>query len=106
MSETKRLYRVVNSVYGLRLPDPMMHGYESEDEFRDAVRKLAKPWSGRIGEAVAQRNDFLLLRFDTPGGMSEEVWLPTYILIPNDNPESVNESSDSMREIYTIFDFH
>ena len=72
---------VSDGIAGAPLSDFLMHGYESRQDFRDALRALVGLWKGRTGECVAERNGFLLLRFhDTPGGRPDEAWIPLYLL--------------------------
>lgn len=93
-------YRVVNDIWGLRLPDPLEHGYETEQDFRQALRRLVGRWRGRVGEAVGERHGFFLLRFhDTPGGRPDEAWFPAYILQEVDAPDYMSADQDETDEI-------
>ena len=81
MDDERRFYQVTRREEDAPLRDHLLHGYEEREYFEKAVRNLIKMWRDRIGEAVDERNGFLLLRFhDTPGGMPDEAWLPQYLL--------------------------
>lgn len=76
-------FRVCTSLEELPLADFLHHGYETRQDFADALRRLLDYWGGRIGERKDERNKFLLLSFpDTPGGVPDEAWLPLYMLTP------------------------
>lgn len=91
---TGPFYRVMKNMDRVPLRDYMDHGYETRQEFCDAVRELISRWGGREaecfeerawhgkeGEAIDQRHLALHLRFhDTPGGLPDEAWLPLYLL--------------------------
>jgi hypothetical protein len=80
-------FLVTRDVTTAPLDDYLHHGYEERYLFVDALRKLLDRWGGRTGQNVGERNKFLLLRFyDTPGGSTEEMWLPLYLLSPTDTP--------------------
>ena len=109
MSE-HRFYRVTTDFYHLRVPDPHLHGYETEREFRRALQRLAGHWKGRVGERIGERNGFWLLRFhDTPGGRPDEAWLPTFLLLEVKEPPHVNATApaadESNSELDGVFGF-
>ena len=67
------------------------------------MRLLVARWRDRIGEAIDERHEFLLLRFhDTPGGVPDEAWLPRLVLksvpVPDYMLEEESSSSDSINE--------
>lgn len=65
----------------------MLHGYEERQPFKSALDKLVKRWGGRAGKNMEERNGFLRLRFyDNPGGITEDAWLPDYLLTPTSVP--------------------
>lgn len=67
------------------------HGYESRQDFRDALRKIIDYWGGRIGQRVGDRHGFLRLKFrDIPGG-GEEAWIPLYLTRPVPMPDYLKE---------------
>ena len=86
------------------LEDFLMHGYEERLDFLRAVRRLTDRWHDRVGEAIDERNGFLLLRFhDTPGGRPDEAWLPLYLLtdagvMPEEPPR--DELEDEITEAF------
>lgn len=91
--DERRFYRVTGSIDKAPLRDHLWHGYEEKADFRHALRQLAERWRGRVGEAVAERNGFLRLRFhDTPGGLPDEDWLPPYLLEPSPVPDYILEA--------------
>lgn len=104
-----RMYTVETDIYHLRLPDPLSQGYESERALRSALRALSERWMGRVGEPVAERNGFLLLRFhDTPGGRPDEAWLPSYLLRevePGPPGPHGGEADDAVRAFEECFGF-
>lgn len=72
------------------LRDYMMHGYETRKEFVDALGHLVERWGERIGEQIDERNGFVKLRFhDTPGGYTDEAWLPLYLIDETEIPEYI-----------------
>jgi len=97
---TGPFYRVMKNMDRVPLRDYMDHGYETRQDFCDAVRELISRWGGREGEcfeerawhgkegeAIDQRHRALHLRFhDTPGGLPDEAWLPLYLLEPIPTP--------------------
>jgi len=93
----------------MRLPDHLEQGYETEYEFRSAIERLVDWWHDREGECIDERSGHLRLRFhDTPGGMPDEAWMPSYILHPIDTPEYMasTDSSDEIRkELHLAFGF-
>lgn len=102
-------YTVTDTLRNVPLRDHLLHGYELEDDFRRAVRKLVDRWHGRVGECIEERNGFLLLRFhDTPGGLPDEARLPRYILEECDEPPYImeeEEDDEMLREIDKAFGF-
>jgi hypothetical protein len=83
------------------LRDHLLHGYETQREFENALRELIRRWRGRVGERIDERHDFFLLRFhDTPGGKPDEEWMPRYLLQNVAMPEYLKESEapDEMEE--------
>ena len=81
------------------LDSHLHHGFEYRDSFADALRKLTSRWGGRTGRNVGERNGFLLLRFyDMPGGVTEEAWIPLYLLSPTDTPCYLQEYDLSSSE--------
>ena len=81
-------FLVASGLRGAPLDDHLEHGYEDRQSFEDALVKLLHLWRGRIGENIANRNGFLLLRFrDIPGGGHEDAWLPEYLLKPCPPPD-------------------
>lgn len=81
------------------LRDHLMHGYETRREFEEALRGLVRRWEGRIGESIAERNEFHRLRFhDTPGGLPDEAWLPRYLLLPAAMPDYLVERENHVRD--------
>lgn len=94
-------YRVSNDMSRVPLVDYLDHGYETREDFRDAIIKLVSRWEnregecveerifhGKEGEAIDQRHRQLHLRFhDTPGGSPDDAWLPLYVLDPIPIPD-------------------
>lgn len=109
MAEERKFYRVASDFRDAPLRDHHFHGFETMDEFEQALRRLVKRWKGRIGEAITERHDFILLRFhDTPGGKPDEEWLPRYLLKPSPMPEYMLDKTaqDEMeKELDDIFGF-
>ena len=111
MDNNQKTFRVINrtELWYMRLPDHLEHGYEEEDDFRTALKKLVDHWHDRKGEAVEERNGHLLLRFyDTPGSTPDEAWLPSYLLQPvNDSRTKPDTQEDSSieKEINSSFGF-
>jgi hypothetical protein len=103
MEDSRQFYQVIHDHYNLRTSDHLEHGYEEESEYRKALRLLVGRWRDRIGEAIDERHEFLLLRFhDTPGGVPDEAWLPRLVLksvpVPDYMCEEESSSSDSINE--------
>lgn len=87
MQKDSEYYSVVDDLSLAPLREYTLHGYISRQDFTTALHNLAQRWKGRIGEAVGERYDFLLLRFhDTPGGIPDEAWIPRYLLRPAGKP--------------------
>lgn len=111
MTTGPSFYRVISDLQAAPVNDHLFHGYESRQDFVQALRRLIDRWKGRVGEAVEERHDFLLLRFhDTPGGMPDEEWLPKYLLEQVPPPEYmrclVTDSSEELRrELDLAFGF-
>ena len=106
----RRFYRVTTDFYHLRVPDPMLHGYETERDFRRALQRLSGHWKGRIGERIGERNGFWLLRFhDTPGGKADEAWLPDFLLLEVEEPPYIDapppEPDETELELDGVFGF-
>ena len=105
MNERREFYQVVNTIWNMRLPDHLEHGYETERDFRQALDRLVTRWRGRVGESIGERHGFLLLRFhDTPGGMPDEEWLPRYLLKPVDAPPYIPSEPSSSEELTNEID--
>lgn len=107
MKEERVFYSVISDLWHTPLPDPLENGYESERDFRAALRRLVDHWHGRTGECVGERNGFLLLRFhDTPGGKPDEAWLPQFLLkaapVPDymTDEELVDEVTEELDRIH------
>ena len=93
MDKETSYWLVTGDIERAPLRDHLWHGYEEKADFRLALRQLADRWRGRVGEAVAERNGFLRLRFhDTPGGLPDEDWLPRYLLEPAPVPDYILEA--------------
>lgn len=91
MADERQFYKVTRRVSDAPLDDHLLHGYEEREYFYQAVRRLVVTWRDRVGEAVGEKNGFLLMRFhDTPGGVPDEAWLPRYLLKPIPVPDYVN----------------
>lgn len=85
--EERAFYLVTGSIDRAPLRDHLWFGYEEKSEFRQALRRLAERWRGRVGECVDKRNGLLRLRFhDTPGCRPDEDWLPPFLLEPAEKP--------------------
>ena len=81
-------FRVAETIDGAPLADHTTHGYEDRNDFRDALRAIVNRWGGRIGEKLQERNGFLQLHFaDMPGKVTEDIWLPLYLLTPCPMPD-------------------
>lgn len=81
-------FRVAETIDGAPLADHTVHGYEDRNDFRDALRAIVNRWGGRIGERRQERNGFLQLHFaDMPGKVTEDVWIPLYLLTPCPKPD-------------------
>ena len=100
VEKSSGFFRVCTSLDGLPVADYLHHGYETRNDFRDALRRLIDRWGGRIGERTDEHNKFLLLRFpDTPGGVQDEAWLPLYMLTPCEpSPYARKLESDPMEQ--------
>jgi len=111
MTGDAEFYRVLPGIEQAPLRDYLMHGYESELDFRHALRQLVNRWKRRVGECVGERNGFLLLRFhDTPGGRPDEAWLPKYLLQSAERPgyaaaEGPGSSDETEEELDRAFGF-
>ena len=90
------------------LPHPVMpshydYGYEDKFEFFKAVRRLSREYGGRIGECIATRHTFLLLRFfDMPDGVPTQAWIPGFMLERTAPPsgDDYNDADDTMDGVY------
>lgn len=81
-------FHVAETIDGAPLADHTAYGYEDRSDFRDALRAIVNRWGGRIGERRQERNGFLQLHFaDMPGKVTEDVWLPLYLLTPCPMPD-------------------
>ena len=102
-------FEVADTLEKAPLNDHLKHGYETREEFVDALRRLLDRWSGRVGECVGDRNRFLHLRFhDTPGGVPDEAWLPIYLLTPVEQCDLIDEEeppSELEMEVDRAFGF-
>ena len=88
----RRFFKVSSRAEDAPLRDYLLHGYEERQDFYLAVRQLVERWKGRVGESVGERHGFHLLRFhDTPGGLPDEAWLPSYLLKPTEMPSYLVE---------------
>lgn len=111
MEDNRQFYQVIHSHYDVRTSDHLEHGFEEERDYRKALRLLVERWRDRIGEAIEERHEFLLLRFhDTPGGMPDEAWIPRLLLnsvpIPDYMIERESTSSDAIEaELDEAFGF-
>lgn len=100
MTDERQFYKVTRREEDAPLRDHLLHGYEEREYFERAVRGLVRQWRDRVGEAVGERNGFLLLRFhDTPGGLPDEAWLPRYLLksVPVPDYMKVREPTEEDR---------
>ena len=99
MKQTGLFFRVASTISNAPLRDCLWHGYESRDDFKRGLRNLVGLWHDRVGECIEERNGFLRLRFhDTPGGVPDEEWLPSYLLHQVDPPPYITESRNSEEE--------
>ena len=107
--EDKKFYKVSSTIDRVPLRDHLLHGYEERQDFYMAVRKLTDRWHDRIGERIDERHGHYLLRFhDTPGGVPDEAWIPTYLLDPADTPEyllKMDSSDGTEDELSKVFGF-
>ena len=88
-------FSVATNTGGAPLNDYLNHGYETRRDFADAIRAIIDRFGGRTGQKVSNRNNFLLMRFDdTPGGTTEEAWLPIYLLTPCPIPEHLKNEEE------------
>ena len=95
MDHIGRHYLVASTPRNAPLHDHLQHGYEFEEDFRSALRKIISRWHDRVGECVGERSGFLRIRFhDTPGGNPDEEWLPTYLLQEVATPPYAGQPSD------------
>ena len=84
-------YRVLSSP-----PIPHHHdfGYEELSDFYKAVKQLTQKYGGRVGECIATRHAFLLLRFeDAAGSQPVTAWIPGFMLEPSPPPETHSETT-------------
>lgn len=103
-----KFYLVLSDLRTAPLSKHLMHGYETRQDFQQALNRLLNRWKGRIGECINERHGFLLLRFhDTPGGKPDEAWLPEYLLQLTDPPKYIsNKDSDSSdQQLNDLFGF-
>ena len=94
MGNDRKFYLVASKVDNALLQEHLWYGYESRQDFHDALYDIVTLWKDRIGECIDERHkgDFLRLRFhDTPGGKPDEAWLPRLILQPVPIPDYVKE---------------
>ena len=85
-------FRVADTINGAPLRDHSAHGYEDLTDFRRALQQLVDRWGGRTGQYVGSRHDFLRLRFaDQYQCVSEEAWLPLYLLKAAPVPEYLRQ---------------
>ena len=97
-------FRVAETIDGAPLAEHTAHGYENKSDFKAALRGIVNRWGGRIGEKRQERNGFLQLHFaDMPGKVTEDVWLPLYLLqscpmpeylVPPPPPDPIEEELD------------
>lgn len=81
-------FRVSDTIAGINLRDHSSHGYEDLADFRRALQQLVERWGGRTGQYVGSRHGFLRLKFaDQYQCVSEEAWLPLYLLKAAPIPE-------------------
>lgn len=93
IADNALFYRVTDTIEAAPLSQYREHGYESRDEFRDALRDIVQRWKGRVGECISRRHEFLQLRFhDTPGGRPDEAWIPDYLTESTEMPEWIREA--------------
>lgn len=67
------------------------HGYETRQDYREALAHIVEWWGGRVGLRVGDRHGFLRLKFRDIPGAGEEAWLPLYLLTPCPMPEYLKE---------------
>ena len=83
----REVYRVLSDIRNAPTQNYHFYGYETENDFYQALCRLIARWHDRIGEAVEERNGFRRIMFhDTPGGKADEVWLPRYLLEQAEDP--------------------
>jgi len=90
-------FRVADTIDGINLRDHSSHGYEDQADFRRALQQLVERWGGRTGQYCGVRHQFLRLKFaDLYDKVSEEAWLPLYLLKAAPVPEyaRVREARD------------
>lgn len=105
----RRFYRVVPDFTNMPTQEYHFYGYETENDFYQALLRLINRWQNRVGEAVEEKSRFLLLRFhDTPGGHPDEAWLPQFVLEPAIVPDCFQEEESpdaSEKELNHAFGF-
>ncbi len=83
-----RKFYLVKSVRDYRTADHLEHGYETECDYRRALRILQSRFAGRVGECVDEKHGFLRLRFtDTPDASPVYGWFPPILLAQTEPPE-------------------
>lgn len=104
--KTGGFYEVLPGIWNAPVSDHLMHGYESRQDFRLAVRQIVNRWKVRVGECVGERHGFLLLRFhDTPGGEPDEEWIPEYLLQEAGAPECAGQPDAADDGLDALFGF-
>lgn len=93
-------FRVATTLDDAPLRDYLDNGYETRNDFSNALLRLLDRWAGRTGERIGERSKFLHLRFhDTPGGKPDEAWLPIYLLSSVPMPDNLRTyPKDAMEE--------
>lgn len=88
-------YQVADDYDLALLDDHLAHGYEERRDFRKAIDALLNRWENRIGECIGERHGFVRLRFhDCPGGVTEEAWLPLYLVTQVPRPAWIVNEPD------------
>lgn len=95
-----KFYEVIDGIDAAPLRQYREHGYDTRDDFRDALRQIVQLWKGRVGECIGERHEFRHLRFhDTPGGRPDEAWIPDYLMRATEMPEWIRKALEPVDPI-------
>lgn len=99
-------YRILHRLKNIP-QDPHFYGYESENDFLNAISVLHRAWKDRVGRQIDERHGFVRLRIYNQYRTYKDVWFPKFMLertVVSEKPEH-DADSDMGADLDDVFGF-